>query len=85
MSNERRLPINRCLIESPHGPHDWWYTSWGRGHMLSGEPTESDRRTEKNLKQHHCPGVESEVVDLVAALRASVEARKQAELGQRDE
>jgi hypothetical protein len=50
------LPVNACLLHHPHEPHDWWYTAWGGGHMLHGEPTEEDYRTEKGLKQHHCPG-----------------------------
>lgn len=50
-------PTNQCLLRNAHGAHEWWYTAWGGGHMLS-EITEDDLRTEKGLKKHFCEGIE---------------------------
>lgn len=55
------LPVHVCLLTHPHDEHDWWYTSYGGGHMLAEfDPT----GREPNQKQWHCPGVaEPEPVD----------------------
>lgn len=45
------LAVNLCLLPGTHAEHDWWYTSSGGGHMLTG-PDPSER----NVTQHHCPG-----------------------------
>jgi hypothetical protein len=49
-------PTTQCMLTNVHNAHDWWYTSWGGGHMLS-YISEEDLRLEKGLKKHHCDGL----------------------------
>lgn len=53
-------PEHPCLVNSPHGPHNWWYTSYGGGHQMNADfdPVTDPiaAACEKNLKQWHCPG-----------------------------
>ena len=43
---------HECLLRSDHGPHDWYYTSEGGGHMIQ----ERWAHTGKNPAKWHCPG-----------------------------
>lgn len=54
--DNRNPPTTQCFIEKSHDAHDWWYTSYGGGHMMSSIK-ESDLQYEKGLKKHHCDGV----------------------------
>lgn len=48
------LEKKQCLLSGQqHEAHYWWYTPVGGGHMLSGEPDETDG----NCTQFYCPGI----------------------------
>lgn len=50
-----------CPQPTWHGPHTWWWSDSGGGHMLSGEPDETDFETEKGLVEYRCPGNPEEI------------------------
>lgn len=48
------LEKKQCLLSGQqHEAHYWWYTPVGGGHMLTGEPDETDG----NCTQFYCPGI----------------------------
>ena len=57
MARNQEPPTNQCLLKASHRAHYWWYTSWGGGHMLGGEPAIEDLKYEKGLKRHLCLGI----------------------------
>jgi hypothetical protein len=53
-------PTHPCLVDGPHGHHDWWYTAWGGGHQMRHgfDPIKDpdSAALEKGLKKWFCPG-----------------------------
>lgn len=48
------LEKRQCLLSGQaHEAHYWWFTPVGGGHMLTGEPDETDG----NCTQFYCPGI----------------------------
>lgn len=62
MKQDGRLPFGK---HEAHPSHDWWYTSSGGGHQLSGPPTHPDKNwdsTDGHVWGYTCPGIQEEDV-----------------------